>query len=89
MAEMAEIVLFADSNFGGLHTHIYESAPDFAQLQTGGVGASISGAWNDIESSFVIKSGVWKFHKDSDFHSQQRNPHGLGAGLCPDVQLVV
>jgi hypothetical protein len=86
MAEMTEIVLFVDSNFGSLHTHIYESTPDSRSL--GGVGISISGTWNGIVSSFVIKGGVWKSYKDGDLHSQQGNPHGLGPGRYPDVQLV-
>ena len=39
---MAEIVLFIDANFGGLHTHIYQSTADFTQLARGGLAAELT-----------------------------------------------
>jgi len=78
---MAELVLFVDSEFGGLHTHIFESTSDFTRLALGGVRSGVDGTWNDIASSFVIVSGRWQFFKDINFQFPQGDPHGLGPGL--------
>lgn len=83
---MAEIILYVDANFGGLHTHLFQSTADFTQLALGGVGSGIGGNWNDIVSSFVIRSGVWQFFKDINFQFQQGSPQGLGPGLYAFVQ---
>src|SRR5690348_16465721 len=85
---MAEIVLFVDANFGGLHTHLYESTPDFTQLSLTGVGTGLPGnaTWNDIVSSFVIVSGRWQFFKDINFQFLQGNPAGLGPGAYHFVE---
>ena len=64
---MAELILYVDSNFGGLHTHIFDSTAHFTQLALGGVGSGIGGNWNDRVSSFVIVSGTWLFFKDENF----------------------
>jgi hypothetical protein len=40
---MAEMVVFVDANFGGLHTHLYETTADFTKLWLGGVGVSVGG----------------------------------------------
>jgi hypothetical protein len=85
---MAEIVLYVDSNFGGLHTHLYETTPHFTQLALGGVGSGINGNWNDIVSSFVIVSGRWQFFKNENFDFPQGNPAGLGPGHYPSVTAV-
>ena len=85
---MAEIVLYVDSNFGGLHTHLYESTPHFTQLALGGVGSGINGNWNDKVSSFVIVSGRWQFFQNENFNFPQGNPAGLGPGHYPDVTAV-
>ena len=58
---MAELIMYVDINFGGLHTHVFQSTPDFTQLALGGVGSGVGGNWNDIVSSFVIVSGQWLF----------------------------
>jgi hypothetical protein len=44
---MAELIVYVDANFGGLHTHLFESTADFRQLALGGVGSGIGGDWND------------------------------------------
>jgi hypothetical protein len=81
---MAEIVLYVDADFGGLHTHLFQSTPDFTRLAMGGVGVGIGGNWNDIVSSFVIVSGVWRFFKDTEFRFRQGGD--LGPGLYSFVQ---
>ena len=81
---MAELILYVDANFGGLHTHIFESTADFTQLALGGVGSGVNGTWNDIVSSFVIQSGHWAFFKDINFQTQQGEV--LGPGLYSFVQ---
>ena len=86
--EMAELILYVDGNFGGLHTHIFESTPRFTQLAFGGNGSGIVGNWNDRVSSFVIVSGTWLFFKDENFRSLQGNVEGLGPGLYPSVNAV-
>jgi hypothetical protein len=80
---VAEIILYVDINFGGLHTHLFESTPDFTQLHLTGVDTGLNNdeTWNDKVSSFVIVSGVWQFFKDINFQFQQGNPGGLGPGL--------
>ena len=35
---MAEIVLYVDGNFGGLHTHLFRTEEHFTRLARGGVG---------------------------------------------------
>jgi hypothetical protein len=79
-ADMAELILYVDINFGGLHTHLFESTTDFTQLALGGAGTGIDGNWNDIVSSFVIVSGVWQFFRDINWQTLQGDPRGLGPG---------
>jgi hypothetical protein len=84
---MAEIILYTNPHFGGLHTHLFESTADFAQLQLFGIGlgAAYEGryfTWNDRVSSFVIVSGVWQFFKDANFQGLEAK---LGPGLYPWV----
>jgi hypothetical protein len=81
---VAEIGLYVDANFGGLHTHLFESTSDFTQLALGGVGVGVGGNWNDIVSSFVIVSGRWQFFKDINFQFEQGGT--LGPGLYSFVQ---
>lgn len=88
---MAEIIIYVDINFGGLHTHIFDTVADFTALSLTGVNTGISAegfTWNDIVSSFVIVSGQWQFFKDTNFGFQQGNPAGLGPGLYPWVEQV-
>ena len=81
---MAEIVLYVDVNFGGLHTHLYETTADFTHLALGGVGSGIGGNWNDKVSSFVILSGHWQAFRDINFQVPQGEV--LGPGLYPWVE---
>jgi Beta/Gamma crystallin len=83
---MAELIVYVDTNFGGLHTHIFESTPDFTKLALGGVGTNVGGNWNDIVSSFVIVSGVWQFFRDINYQVIQGNPGGYGPGLYSFVE---
>jgi hypothetical protein len=78
-AEMAELIIYVDENYGGLHTHTFQSVEDFTQLSLGGVGTNISGNWNDLMSSFVVVSGQWTFFRDINFQSQQGGVFGNGA----------
>jgi hypothetical protein len=80
---MAEIILYVDANFGGLHTHFWGSVAQFTQMELFGTGVSGSGNWNDKVSSFVIQSGYWQFFKDEQFQTQQgkgNNASGLASG---------
>ncbi len=81
---MAELIIYVDENFSGLHTHLFESTADFQKLALGGVGSGINGNWNDKTSSFVIVSGQWTFFKDINFQFQQGGV--LGPGLYSFVQ---
>ena len=74
---MAELIIFVDTDFGGLHTHIFGTTPRSTQLALGGVGSGINGNWNDKVSSFVIVSGTWQFFKDENFNSPQGNLEGF------------
>jgi hypothetical protein len=91
---MAELIIYVDGNFGGLHTHIFENTlnngvADFTQLALGGVDSGINGNWNDKVSSFVIVSGRWQFFKDIDYRPAPLPfPGGLGPGLYPSVTAV-
>ena|ERR1700722_10094790 len=78
---MAELIVYVDANFGGLHTHIFQSTPRFTQLALGGVNSGVGGDgnWNDIVSSFVIRSGRWAFYKNEEYDFQQGAI--LGPGL--------
>ena len=80
------LIVYVDANFGGLHTHIFETTADFTQLALGGVGGGIAGNWNDKVSSFVIVSGVWQFFKDINFGPAPLPPKGLGPGLYSYVE---
>lgn len=81
---MAELIIYVDANFGGLHTHIFQSTADFTQLALGGSGSGIGGNWNDKVSSFVIVSGTWQFFKNINFDFQQGG--NLGPGLYSFVE---
>ena len=87
---MAQIILYADANFGGQHTHLFETTPDFAHLYLAGTntGPQDERTWDDQVSSFVIVSGVWQFYKDPNFKVQLGNPGGLGPGLYRWVEAV-
>jgi len=83
------LILYIDGNFGGLHTHLFESCDDLEKIALGGVGSGISGNWNDKVSSFVILSGRWQFFKDWHFGPAPLPfSQGLGPGLYPSVEAV-
>jgi hypothetical protein len=84
--QMAELIIYVDTEFGGLHTHIFQNTPRFTQLALGGVGSGINGNWNDVTSSFVIQSGRWAFYKNENYDFQQGAV--LGPGLYPSVTAV-
>jgi Beta/Gamma crystallin len=85
---LPQIILYVDTDFGGFHTHLFESNADLSQIFLGGAGSGLpSGAsWDNIVSSFVIVSGIWQFFKDPHFGSLQGNPEGLGPGLYSNTQ---
>ncbi|HEV2300923.1 MAG TPA: beta/gamma crystallin-related protein [Stellaceae bacterium] len=87
---MAQIILYADANFGGQHTHLFETTPDFAQLHIADAHTMPDDelTWDDRVSSFVIVGGVWQFFKDTNFKIPQGNPGGLGPGLYRWVEAV-
>jgi hypothetical protein len=80
---MAELIIFVDTAFGGLHTHIFDSTPQFSKLALGGVDSGINGNWQNKVSSFVVVSGVWQFFKDENFQSEQGK--NIGPGQYPSV----
>ena len=54
---MAEIIIFVDINFGGLHTHLYDSISDLNQLTTLGkdtISPHTGRSWANMVSSFRI-----------------------------------
>lgn len=87
---MAQIILYADANFGGQHTHLFETTPDLTQLYL----ACANGTpwdevtWDDQVSSFVIVGGVWQFFRDANFKVQQGDPRGFGPGLYRWVEAI-
>jgi hypothetical protein len=80
---VSEIVFYVDAGFGGLHTHLFQSTPDFTKLALGGAGVPIAGNWNDRISSFVIVSGTWQCFRDINFQVPQGGL--LGPGVYPFV----
>jgi hypothetical protein len=83
---MAELIVFDDQNFGGLHTHLFQTTPDFRQIRylPGIPEVTFGGNWNDRVSSFVIVSGHWQFFTDINFGLQQGGT--LGPGLYSFVE---
>ena len=65
------VILFADANCGGAHTHVCE-AENF-----------VGSAFNDVTSSFIILEGNWVFFVDANFENQM-GPGG-GKTLGPGV----
>ncbi len=83
------LILFVDTDFGGLHTHVFQNTPDFTKLALGGVNGGVSGNWNDKVSSFVILSGVWQFFKDINYEPAPLPfANGLGPGVYHWVEAV-
>jgi hypothetical protein len=86
---LPEIILYVDTDFGGLHTHLFESNSDLAQIFLGGAGSGAltdAPSWDNIVSSFVIVSGIWQFFKDPNFGFIQGDPNGLGPALYSNTQ---
>lgn len=78
---MAEILIFDDINFGGVHTHLFGSVPDLNQLVSLGVGVLPNGAggpYSKLISSFVIKSGTWAFYTKPNYQGQVGQNFGPG-----------
>jgi hypothetical protein len=80
---MAEIILYVDGQFGGLHIHLSTTTTDFTQLALGGVGSGVNGNWNDKVSSFKIISGTWRFFRDVQLHDAFTSPSGQPILLGP------
>ena len=66
-----EVILFADINCGGAHTHVCEGL------------SYIGDYFNDVTSSFIVLEGNWQFFVDAGFAGQM----GAGGGktLGPGV----
>jgi hypothetical protein len=64
------VILFADANCAGNHTHVCEAQ-------------SFISWFNDVTSSFVILEGRWNFFVDANFENQM-GPGG-GRTLGPGV----
>jgi hypothetical protein len=76
---MAEIILYVDAGFGGFHIHAYDSVPDLRQVSIGGTNTGFTtGTWDKVVSSFVVKSGIWKFFNGANFAGQLGDPNGIG-----------
>ena len=68
------IILFADSNCSGAHTHVFEEL------------SYIGSYFNDITSSFVILEGNWEFFQDANFVNQMGNfAQGHSGTLGPGI----
>jgi hypothetical protein len=80
---MAELIVYVDGGFGGLHMHLTTTSSDFTQLALGGVGSGIGGNWNDIVSSFKVISGTWRFFRDINLQSPFVNANGSEITLFP------
>lgn len=65
------VILFADANCSGAHTHVCEAE------------SFVGSAFNDVVSSFIILEGKWQFFVDANF-ANQMGP-GRGATLGPGV----
>jgi hypothetical protein len=81
---MAEIVLYVDGEFGGLHIHLTDTTTDFTRLALGGTGSGVGGNWNDKVSSFRILSGTWRFFRDVNLHDAFTSPNGQPIELGPN-----
>ena len=78
---MAEILVFDDINFGGVHTHLFGSVSDLNKVSSLGVNVlpNRNGTqYSKIISSFVIKSGTWAFYKNQNY--QEQVGQNLGPG---------
>jgi Beta/Gamma crystallin len=75
---LPEIVLFADVNCTGDHTHVFETK------------AYIGENFNDKVSSFVILEGYWTFFADAEFGRPMglKAPPGgtLGPGIYNSIE---
>jgi len=74
---MSEIIVYIDGDFGGLHTHFFDSVPDLRHVALGGSGSGINGDWNDKISSIVVVSGQWEVFRDVNYQVKE------GATLSP------
>jgi hypothetical protein len=84
---MAEIIIFVDANFGGLHTHLFDSISDLNQIPALGadtLSPSTHRSWANMISSFRILSGTWRFFIEPDFKNQMGDD--LGPGSYPWVE---
>jgi hypothetical protein len=70
------IILFADANCGGNHTHVCEGL------------SYIGDYFNDVTSSFIILEGHWTFFVDANFAGQMGPGGGkvLGPGVYNWIQ---
>lgn len=79
MSQIAEVILFADINCSGAHTHVCVNT---ANLNDQNHGWFLSD-FNDTVSSFIIISGKWNFYKD--WHWENQMGPGAGTTLGPGV----
>lgn len=78
---MAEIIVFVDIDFCGLHTHLFTSVPNLNDVSTIGVGTLSnvnSNSWTNKISSFVIKSGKWAFFEEPNGKNKMGETFGPG-----------
>lgn len=81
---MDELVVFVDADFGGLHTHIYDSVSDLNRLPTLGedtLSPRSNRSWANMISSFKILSGKWRFFMEPNFENQMGTDLGPGSYL--------
>ena len=68
------IILFADINCSGGHTHVCESL------------SYIGDYFNDVTSSFIILEGNWQFFTDENFQNQMGDfAQGESGTLGPGI----
>lgn len=81
---MAELVIYVDISFGGLHTHLYDSVSDLNQLPMLGedtLSPSTNRSWANMISSFRILNGKWRFFMEPNFKNQMGDDLGPGSYL--------
>jgi hypothetical protein len=90
--ERAEMVVYIDIGFGGLHMHVYDSIPDLNKVSTTGYNAINRNIlptvnlnpWNDRISALQILGGTWRVYKDPNYQNQLGGD--LRPGFYPDIQ---
>jgi hypothetical protein len=61
---VAELIVFSEPNYGGVHTHLYGDTTNGHTISVDGIlvsGGSDKDTWKNRIASFAVESGWWKF----------------------------